>query len=316
MHWKIGEVAITTIVEQDLHELERLIPGATADEVRNIEWLAPHFADEKGQMTGVIQAFVIEAPGCTLVVDTCAGDNKERHVVPAWHQAQTGFLQRFEEAGFDTAAVDVVLCTHLHVDHVGWNTYWTGSEWKPTFPNARYLLADVEVAHWEAERSRPAQDPAALEDPMAAALATFALDQRRAHADSIQPVLDAGLVDIVSTDHRICEQVLLVPTLGHTPGHVSVVIQSDGQEAVITGDCIHHPCQLARPEWATVADDDPGRGIATRKALLERLSGNGALLMGSHFAPPTAGHIEADGKGFRLVTDGQASSARATSSSR
>lgn len=307
MRWKVGSVRITTIVEQDLHGLNQLIFHATPENVKRIPWLRPHFADEDGQMSGLVQAFVVETPERTIVVDTCVGDGKKRRLVPEWHDATTGFLERFEAAGFDRSRADVVLCTHLHVDHVGWNTYWTGAEWKPTFPNARYLLADVEVEHWRAATAQPEVDPAGLDDPLAAALATFALDQRQAWADSIQPVADAGLVDIVSIDHRICDEVSLVPTSGHTPGHVSVWIESGGEEAVITGDCIHHPCQIAQPEWATAADDDPRAGTATRKALLERLSGTDALLVGSHFAPPTAGRIEADGKGFRFVTDAKSS---------
>jgi len=303
MQWQIGQVAITTIREQDLHGLELLIPAATPESVRRIPWLTPHFADAAGQMHGLIQAFVVEAPGRTIVVDTCVGDGKQRRIVPEWHEAQTGFLERFEAAGFDRDEVDVVLCTHLHVDHVGWNTYWDGSAWRPTFPNARYLLADVEVAHWEAERSRPSPDPATLSDPIAVALATFTLDQRQSHADSVQPVLDAGLVDIVPVDHRLCPQVSLVPTPGHTPGHVSVWIESNAEEAVITGDSMHHPCQIAHPDWVTAVDADAGQGTASRKALLERSCAAGALLMGSHFAAPTAGRIEADGDGFRLVTD-------------
>jgi glyoxylase-like metal-dependent hydrolase (beta-lactamase superfamily II) len=303
MQWKVGSVAITTVLEQDLHGLQLLIPEANAENVRRIPWLTPHFADANGEMHGAIQAFVVEAPGRTIVVDTCVGDGRQRRIIPDWNDAQTGFLERFDAAGFDRNAIDVVLCTHLHVDHVGWNTYWSGSAWVPTFPNARYLLADVEVAHWESERSRPAQDPAALDDPIAAALATFDLDQRQTHADSIQPVLDAGLVDVVATDHRICDHVSLVPTPGHTPGHVSIWIESNGEEAVITGDCIHHPCQIAHPNWATAVDADPGKGTATRQALLGRLSGTGALLMGTHFAEPTAGRVEPDAEGFRLVTD-------------
>jgi glyoxylase-like metal-dependent hydrolase (beta-lactamase superfamily II) len=302
VQWKIGAVSITTVVEQQLHEFELLIPQATPESVRGIAWLTPHFADEKGQMTGVIQAFVVEAPGCTIVVDTCVGDHKQRQLLAEWHEAQTGFLERFRAVGFDPAAVDVVLCTHLHVDHVGWNTTWSGSGWRPTFPNARYLLADVELAHWEAARSQPLPELAGQDDPLAVALAAFAADQRQAHADSIQPILDAGLVDVVRTDHRVCDEVCLVPTPGHTPGHVSVWIQSRGREAVITGDCLHHPCQMARPEWVTAADADPAEGVASRRALLGRLSGTDALLMGSHFSPPTAGRVEAADAGFRLVT--------------
>lgn len=302
MHWKIGSVRITTIVEQGLRGLDELIPQASPQNVQRIAWLRPHFADDDGRMSALIQAFVVETPERSVVVDTCVGDGKKRQLLAEWNDARTGFLDRFRAAGFDPSRVDVVLCTHLHLDHVGWNTYWTGTEWRPTFPNARYLLADVEVAHWKAATAQPEIDPAGLDDPSAAQLAAFALDQRQTWADSIQPVLDAGLADVVRTDHRICKEVSLVPTPGHTPGHVSVWIESNGEEAVITGDCMHHPCQIAHPEWATAVDVDPGQGSATRQALLERLASGGGHLMGSHFAEPTAGRIEADGKGFRLVT--------------
>jgi glyoxylase-like metal-dependent hydrolase (beta-lactamase superfamily II) len=304
MRWQVGSVRITAVVEQGLHGLDQLIAQATAENVRGIPWLRPHFADDEGQMHGLIQAFVVETPDRTVVVDTCIGDGKKRRLLAEWNQARTGFLERFEAAGFDPRRVDVVLCTHLHVDHVGWNTTWTGSEWRPTFPSARYLLAEVEVAHWRAALGQPEVDPAGLDDPTAVALATFALDQREAWADSIQPLLDAGLVDVVPTEHRICDEIQLVPTPGHTPGHVSLWIRSQGQEAVITGDCMHHPCQIAHPEWATVVDDDPQAGVETRRSLLEKLSGTGALLVGSHFAPPTAGRVQADGSGFRLDSEG------------
>ncbi|TFU05487.1 MBL fold metallo-hydrolase [Polymorphobacter arshaanensis] len=299
MDWNIGKVSVTTIFEQDLEGLVAIIPAAKRDAVRAIDWLAPDFADAEGNIDGVIQAFVIRAGGRLIVVDTCVGDDKDRRVLEAWHHAHTGFLDRFRAAGFDPAAVDIVLCTHLHLDHVGWNTFWTGTHWAPTFPNARYLFADVELAHWEAERATLATIDT---DPNDHHL-DFLRDQRQTHADSVQPIIDAGLADVVSTSHRICDEVRLEPTPGHTPGHVSVVIESDGALAVITGDSFHHPCQMAHPEWSTSVDADSALGITTRQAMLGRLAGTQGVLMGSHFAPPTAGRVVADGAGYRLVSD-------------
>ena len=303
MKIKVGAATITAIYEQDLHGINGLIPEATAEQVRQIKWLAPHFSNEAGEMCGVIQAFVIEVPGHLIVVDTCVGDNKERLVLDSWNKATTGFLDRFHAEGFNPGDVDIVLCTHLHLDHVGWNTYWSGSGWEPTFPNARYLFADVELEHWAKERAHPVPDLGQISDPHELSLVQFGIDQRQTYADSVQPIMAAGLADIVRVDHRISDEVHLISTPGHTPGHVSVVIRSEGQQALITGDCFHHPCQIARPDWGTIVDVDPELGIATRETLLGQMAASGGLLIGSHFSEPTAGRVVADGAGFRLVTD-------------
>ncbi len=156
-----------------------------------------------------------------------------------------------------------------------------GNRWVPTFPNARYLMGRVEHAHWTAQRER---------DDMQAVL-----------ADSVTPVWEAGLVDLVETDHRICDEVSLVPTPGHTPGHVSLRIASAGEEALITGDLMHHPCQIARPDWCSTADSDPAAARATRETMLARLADAPTLVIGTHFAGRTAGHVVRDGDTYRLA---------------
>jgi glyoxylase-like metal-dependent hydrolase (beta-lactamase superfamily II) len=119
-------------------------------------------------------------------------------------------------------------------------------------------------------------------------------------ADSIQPVIDAGLVDLVATDAQLTEHVWLTPTPGHTPGHVSVHIRSRGEEAVITGDLAHHPAQFAHPEWRSSADTDGDMAEATRRAFIARYADRPVLVIGTHFATPTAGHIVRDGDRWRL----------------
>ena len=146
------------------------------------------------------------------MVDTCVGNDKERGN-PAWNQLQTAFLDDMEKAGYVLDAIDNVLCTHLHIDHVGWNTMLVDGKWVPTFPKARYLIGQVEFAHWQADTD---------------------LDQTAVMADSVLPVFDANLVDLVETDHQISDEISLMPTVGHTPGHVSVMIRSNGEEAMIT----------------------------------------------------------------------------------
>jgi glyoxylase-like metal-dependent hydrolase (beta-lactamase superfamily II) len=279
--WRIGEVTITKIVELDLTGGTRFIlPQAVPEAVLPIAWLRPHFASPEGKLRMSIHALVVETPGRRIIVDTCLGNDKENRPVPRWNKLQGPFLADLAAAGYPRDSIDTVLCTHLHVDHVGWNTMLVEGRWVPTFPKARYLMARVEFEHWREQRENEGQS------------AVF--------ADSVAPVFDAGLVDLVETDHRLSEEVSLVPTLGHTPGHVSVRIRSQGEEALITGDFIHHPCQMAHPEWSSLADHDAARAIETRRAMFSRLAGTPTLVIGTHFAGPTAGRIVRDRDAFRL----------------
>uniref|UniRef100_UPI0025F26BDB MBL fold metallo-hydrolase n=1 Tax=uncultured Phenylobacterium sp. TaxID=349273 RepID=UPI0025F26BDB len=247
LKWQIGDVTITRIVELEASGGTRFIlPQATYEAIREIPWLMPHFAEESGKLKMSIHALVVEAPGRRIIVDTCIGNDRQREMA-AWSNLQTTFLEDLKAAGFDPATIDTVLCTHLHVDHVGWNTMLVDGEWIPTFPNARYLIGRDEYAHWAAEE-------AGKED----------LSTSYFH-DSVRPVWEAGLVDLVETDHRVCDEVSLEPTLGHTPGHVSIRIRSKGQDALITGDFTHHPCQMARPDWASEVDFDKEASTATRR---------------------------------------------------
>jgi glyoxylase-like metal-dependent hydrolase (beta-lactamase superfamily II) len=174
--------------------------------------------------------------------------------------------------------IDTVMCTHLHVDHVGWNTMLVDGEWIPTFPKARYLMGKEEYEYWD---KVPADE---LDDDI--------MD------DSVRPVFDAGLVDLVEMDHRLSDEVYLEPTIGHTPGHVSVHIASEGEQALITGDCIHHPCQIERLDWSSPADYDGSVAIETRKSLMQKYADQDILIIGTHFATPTAGHLKSKDDGY------------------
>lgn len=296
MQWTVGSVKITSIVEQDLDFLGDLIVAAEARTIKSIPWLLPHFADADGRLKGIIQSFVLETPSKRIVVDTCVGNDKDRPAVEAWHKAQTNFMDRFTAAGFEPDMIDVVLCTHMHLDHVGWNTYWDGAAWRPTFPNAQYLFADTELAHWQEKyRLMVTADP-----PIRSRMKNT---EKNVYEDSIRPILEQNLADTVPTNHSVCDEVRLCPTPGHTPGHVSIHIESHGEEAIITGDCVHHPCQIAHPDWHTLADVDPDQGTETRQQLFSKLDGTQTLLVGTHFCEPTAGHIERAENGYRLVTD-------------
>ena len=281
MKWRIGDVTVTKIVELEATGGSRFIlPQAIPEAIMPIGWLRPDFADERGRLKMSIHALVVETPDHRIIVDTCLGNDKENRRIPTWNRLQTSFLSDLAAAGYARETIDTVICTHLHVDHVGWNTMLMDDRWVPTFPNGRYLMGRIEFEHWTTQHER---------EDMAAVL-----------AESVRPVCDAGLVDLVETGHRICEEVSLVPTLGHTPGHVSVRITSRGEEALITGDFMHHPCQIARPEWSSTADSDPAEAAHTRQQMLTRLADTSILVIGTHFAGRTAGRVVRDGEAFRL----------------
>ena len=281
LRWQIGDVKVTKIVEIDMIGGTRFIlPQATREAVLPMSWLAPHFINEDGRLKMSIHALVIETPTRRMIVDTCLGNDKQGRSVPGWNGLSGPFLEKLSDAGYARESIDTVMCTHLHVDHVGWNTMKVDGEWVPTFPKARYLMGRVEFEHWRDQQDNE--------------------EQKLIFGDSVQPVFDAGLVDLVETNHKIAPEVCFVPTLGHTPGHVSVKISSQGHEALITGDFVHHPCQMARPDWAPPFDFDPVASTATRRDVFGRLAGTPILVIGTHFSGPTAGHIVRDGDAFRL----------------
>ncbi len=275
--WQIGEVKITQIVELTTASLgPYLLPQADPKVLREVDWLRP-FVDAEGRIILSVHALVVESQGKRLIVDTCIGNDKQRSY-PRWNRMQTDFLDKLAAAGYPRETIDTVICTHMHVDHVGWNTRLLDNRWQPTFDNARYLFAEDEWAYWKAE---PQEFGPVLED-------------------SVQPIFDAGLADLVARTHKVTDEVWLTPTPGHTPGHVSVHIASAGEEAVITGDMIHHPCQIAHPEWSSSVDWDPKTSAETRDDFLARHADRPVLIIGTHFTAPTAGHIVRDGKTFRL----------------
>lgn len=300
--WQIGDARITAIVEQKLTGINELIQKATPENLAEIEWLSPQYIAEDGTLLGLVQCFVIEIGGKRIMVDTCVGDQKDLPSSHEWHQKIFGLYDRFREAGFEADQIDYVLCTHLHLDHVGMNTLLIDGAFVPTFPNAQYLFARSEFEFWASEYEKPEINPATLEKPFEKMRAAFHKTQKHVHDQSVQPIFDAGLGVLVDPPLEIVPGVRLIPTPGHTPGHCSVEVSSKGARAVITGDSFHHPCQIARHEWGTFADIDRASGTATRKAMLNDLCGSDALMIGTHFAEPSAGRIVEDGESFRLDT--------------
>lgn len=280
--WQIGDVSITRIIETEDKSMTAaiMLPDARPENVLPIRWLQPNFIDADGNLISSIFSLLVESRGKKIVIDTCLGNDKPR-AVPDWHERQGAFLDDIATAGFPREAVDFVACTHLHPDHVGWNTILSDGEWLPTFPNARYLFSRKD---WEWLDKAPVTP-----------LGDYC-------GDSVRPIFAAGLADVVEPGHAITDEVSLVSTPGHSPGHVAVRISSNGEHAVVTGDLMHHPCQVARPQWCSPFDFDSDQALKTRERFLAEFSDEPVLIIGTHFATPTAGRIVADGETYRLET--------------
>jgi glyoxylase-like metal-dependent hydrolase (beta-lactamase superfamily II) len=248
-------------------------------------WLRPHFVTDEGYLLQKVQCLVIEVGDLRIAVDTCIGNDKFRSN-PSWSGLQGSFLEDLEGAGFPVASVTHVVCTHLHVDHVGWNTRLVDDRWVPTFPDARYLFVAAEFEHW-----RQAPGSADGEDVF---------------GDSVAPIADAGLADLVPSDHQLCPEVRLQPTPGHTPGHVSVVVESGAERAIITGDMAHHPIQIADPDLSSMFDSDPDAARRTRRAVFPEWADGRTVVIGTHFGSPSAGTLHPDGEGYRMELVGGA----------
>ncbi|MFF8812898.1 MBL fold metallo-hydrolase [Streptomyces pactum] len=283
--WTVGEVTVHRIDEIPLPPQTGpwLLPDATPGVVAGQDWLHPHFADADGVLRLNSHSFALVIDGLRVLVDTGIGNGKQR-ANPAWHDLHTDYPERLTAAGFPPEAVDLVVLTHLHADHVGWNTRQVDGAWIPTFPAARYLTARTEREFWTG----------------------YAMDEarRQMFRDSVIPIERAGLLDLVDVPAdgtQILPGLRLLPTPGHTPGHVAVELTSRGETALITGDCLHHPVQLAHPAIGACVDIDPQQAEATRRMLLASLAGTDTLLLGTHFAPPTAGRVVAHEDAYRLL---------------
>jgi glyoxylase-like metal-dependent hydrolase (beta-lactamase superfamily II) len=279
MQWKVGRITITKVVELETVGSTRFIlPLATNEEIRKLPWLIPHFATEEGRLKMSIHSLVVETPSRRIIVDTGLGNDKQGRNIPTWNDRHGPFLETLAAAGFPAESIDTVLCTHLHVDHVGWNTRLVDGKWVPTFANARYLFGRTEYEYWRDHSHEP--------------------DKAAVFNDSVKPIMDAGKAELIDSNARLSDEITMIPTPGHSPGHMSMHISSDGKEALLAGDVAHHPCQMAHLDWASAVDSDPAGSTATRQQLFSRFADTETLVIGGHY---DGGHIRRDGNAFKFI---------------
>lgn len=282
----IGSIALTRVVESQgpLLTPEEIFPDYTVDVLQQgSRWLMPEFYDAaSNKLVIAVQSFLIQLDGLTILVDSCVGDRKQR-ARGEFHDQSWNWLNQLSNAGVAPEDVDMVICSHLHVDHVGWNTRLANGRWVPTFPNARYVFSREELAFWRSSEGRSAL--ARTGDYI---------------GDSVLPVLDAQQADLVTMDHVLHEKLRLAPAPGHTPGHVMVHLEDANTHAILSGDTMHHPLQVQFPHWSTRYCADQGAARQTRQRFLCQMADTQTLVLPAHFPAPTAGRItrEAEGYGF------------------
>jgi glyoxylase-like metal-dependent hydrolase (beta-lactamase superfamily II) len=280
--WRLGEAVIHRLVEQAAGErpafvfLPGLDPALLAE---NRHWLRPWALDDADNLLLCFQSWLVETPRHRVLIDSCIGNDKTLPDRPAWHGKRDGHWQAaLAAAGIAPEQVDYVLCTHLHADHVGWNTRREDGRWVPTFPNARYLISARELGFWQASHE---------DSPLPWI------------EESVLPVIAAGRAELVASDHALDDLIRLRPTPGHTIDHFAVELGRGAAEAVFTGDLLHSPLQARYPELAMRLDHDPAQAVATRRAFLESVCDTPTLCCFAHFPSPSVARVTRWGEGFR-----------------
>lgn len=288
MTHSIGDIRIDRVIESEGPEFlaSVLLPDATSEKLDpHRHWLEPRFLDPVTQkLVMCVQTYVIRTGNITILVDTCVGNHKKRRFHPDWNErTSTRWLDELAAVGVDPAQVNYVMCTHLHTDHVGWNTKLLNGRWVPTFPNAKYIIAKREWSYWEEMNRKGAK------------YSDGSIN------DSVLPVIEAGQVQFVDSDFQFDDDISFEPTPGHTMGHVSVSLASSGQTGVISGDVLHSPVQCAEPDWCSVGCIDKDMSRTTRRSFLERYCETDTRILTAHFPSPSCGLIRRKGGAFEFV---------------
>ena len=283
LKFNVGDLTVHRVIEQETTFLpvHDMLPSLTPELLaENRTWMKEAGAlDDTDTLILCFQSYVVRTPHHTILIDSCIGNDKPRPHRPKWHmKTDDTYMRGLAAAGVSVGDIDFVMCTHLHVDHVGWNTRLVDGTWVPTFANARYLFGKTEYEHWRDHSDTP--------------------DKKAVFADSVKPIVDAGKAELIASDARLTDEISMIPTPGHSPGHMSIHIRSDGEEGVLTGDVAHHPCQMAHLDWSSTADSDPTQSAATRRELFSRFADTPALVIGGHF---DAGHIRREDDAFKFI---------------
>ncbi|WP_316179615.1 MULTISPECIES: MBL fold metallo-hydrolase [unclassified Bradyrhizobium] len=283
--FSVADVTIHRIIEQETTFLParemfpELTPEMLAAERSALQ--AAGALDAQDTLILCFQSYVVRTPHHTILIDSCIGNDKPR-ARPVWNmKTDDTYIRALATAGVSVDDIDVVMCTHLHTDHVGWNTRLDNGRWVPTFPNARYVFAQREYDYWVAQNAKTEVPP---------------------FADSVLPVVEAKRADIVKDGFAIGDHVRLLPTPGHTPGHVAVAVGKGKDDAVFSGDLMHSPLQLGLPELSPKFDVDPAQAAATRRTFLDRYCDTATLCCTAHFPSPSVGRIRRKGNGFACET--------------
>lgn len=266
----VGDISVTKVVEL----VEHANPGvlyvdkAPDDFNPHLDWLQPNYVDSDKSMLLSVHSFLLRTTHHTILVDTCVGNHKKGNTrFPQWNNRDDRrFLGALAAAGVTPEDVDFVLCTHMHSDHTGWNTRLADGRWVPTFPNATYLF---DRGEWEAWKD----------------------DENASVQQNVLPIIESKQVQWVDGDLEIDGSVSLMPTPGHTPGHCSVVLKSNHKHAVITGDMVIHPVQIAEPDWRQRGDSDKELAIKTRTKFIDQHCDRDVFILGTHFDSPTGVYI-------------------------
>lgn len=286
---RIGEITIDQVVEMELPMFDpfAFLPGLTPEVLEeNRAWLQPRALDPAtGQLVMCIQSYVVRTPTQTILIDTCSGNHKDRPGYAFWdRRTDDTYITALAAQGLSPGDIDVVMCTHLHLDHVGWNTRLLDGRWVPTFPNAKYLFAEREFAWWK--NRAESGDSSVL-------VAAF--------KDSVLPIMEAGQATLIRSDAELAPGIVLEPTPGHTLDHFSVHVGSGAAKALITGDVLHTPLQARYPELSMRSDHDMAQAAATRRRLLECVCETDTLFCTMHFPFPSTGRVTRWGGGFRVA---------------